>query len=154
MGRQTVRLLGRPAKSNSASPNSNLQIEQQNPVVLMYAAEFFAKMPVELPIMLGPPECRPCEGNVSGACAAQPLQLADRRRIICRWPPVFAVLFQERNRPCVRQAAPHLLVVHQNERLLQRDEPCECIPAFLQPPDVGLAQGLRRRADRRGYTRL
>src|SRR6266571_4928019 len=154
MGRQMRSLLQSPAESNCASPDSNLQIEQQKPVVLVYAAVFFAKLPVELPIMLGPPERRPREGNVSGASAAQPLQLADRRRTICWWTPVFPVLFQERNRSRVRQVVPHLLVIHQNERLGQRYEPRECIPAFLQSPDVGLAQGFRRSADGGGHARL
>src|SRR5439155_3590270 len=114
------------------------------PVVLEYTAEFFAKMPVKLPIVLGPPERWPGEGNVSGAGAAQPLQLANRCRVVWRRAPVLAVLFQERNGARVRQVASHLLVIHQNKRLGQRDEPRQCVPAFPKSADAGLAQGLRR----------
>src|SRR5262245_3535723 len=134
--------------------NSNLQIEEQDPFVLEYSAEFFAKMPVKFPILLCPPECRPGEGNIPGTVAAQPLQFADCSRVVRRWPPVCAVLFQERNCALMRQVTPNLLLIHQNKWFGQRDELQQCIPALLQSPQVGLGQGFRGSAYGHGHARL
>src|SRR5581483_10149313 len=83
-------------QQNNAPSRRRSQVEDDQVVVREHRGEALSQVVAEAPVVVQPPERRPADDQELAAGPPQPLELAQRVRVVVGRPPVLAVPLRER----------------------------------------------------------